>query len=255
MNPTEHKIPTNWYRVIIFFAIATAISNVFRFDVFDLKAELEKLPTWIYILSNVLLEGSGVLLGALIILPLLQKERKTAVSLFGTSKPKSLFMAVIPILILGVIGVQNRFEMNPHLYGIVASIGTLLYCIMEEYGWRGYLQEELKGIKPGLRYLIIGCIWYVWHLSFLSNSGIGNNLFFLSMLILGSWGLGQVADATKSIIASACFHMIIQIIMLNALFRDGINGTQKLIILIISVLIWIAILKKWSTEESQKQTK
>ena len=212
----------NWKRLVIFLIIAITISNIFRFDIFELKSELEKLPTWIFIFTTLLLEGSGVIIGALIIIPFLKKERKTEISLFGTSKSKSLIMATIPIIILTIIGVKNDFGMDYHIYGLIAAFGTFLYCIMEEYGWRGYLQEELKRLKPWKKYLIIGFIWYLWHLTFLTKASVGDNLFFLGMMILGSWGIGQVAESTKSIIASSCFHMIIQIMMFNALIKDWI---------------------------------
>ena len=246
--------PISWKRIIIFLLISILISNIFRFDIFEIKPELEKLPTWIFILTSVLLEGSGVMIGALIILPLLKKQRKTEISLFGTSKTKSLIMMFIPIALLIIIGVKNDFEMNYHIYGFIAAIGTFLYCIMEEYGWRGYLQEELKRLKSWGKYLIIGFIWYLWHLTFLTKASLGDNLFFLGMMILGSWGIGQVAESTKSIIASACFHMIIQIMMFNALIKDGINGTEKIIILGISVVIWFLIIKKWEKESTIANT-
>ncbi|MFZ2283621.1 MAG: CPBP family intramembrane glutamic endopeptidase [Lutibacter sp.] len=240
----------SWIRILMFFIIATTISNVFRFDIFELKTELEKLPTWIFILTTVFLEGSGVIIGALIALSILRKNRNTEITLFGTSKSKSLLMAIIPIIIISVIGVKNEFELESHLYGFIAIIGTLIYCIMEEYGWRGYLQEELKIIKPWKKYLAIGIIWYLWHLSFLTKASVGDNLFFLTMMIFGSWGIGQVAELTKSILASACFHLIIQIMMFNALIKNGINGTEKIIILIISVGIWIIIMNKWKKENT-----
>jgi len=245
----------NWKRIVIFLIIAITISNIFRFDIFELKLQLEKLPTWIFIFTSVLLEGSGVIIGALIIIPFLKKERKTEISLFGTSKSKSLIMAIIPIIILTIIGVKNDFGMDYHIYGFIAAIGTFLYCIMEEYGWRGYLQEELKEFKPWKKYLMIGFIWYLWHLTFLTKASVGDNLFFLSMMILGSWGIGQVAESTKSIMASACFHMIIQIMMFNALIKDGIDGTEKIVILSISVAIWFVIIKKWEKENSIVKTK
>ena len=246
--------PISWKRIIIYLLISILISNIFRFDIFEIKPELEKLPTWIFILTSVLLEGSGVIIGALIILPLLKKQRKTEISLFGTSKTKSLIMMFIPIALLVIIGVKNDFEMNYHIYGFIAAIGTFLYCIMEEYGWRGYLQEELKRLKSWEKYLIIGFLWYLWHLTFLTKASLGDNLFFLGMMILGSWGIGQVAESTKSIIASACFHMIIQIMMFNALIKDGINGTEKIIILGISVVIWFLIIKKWEKESTIANT-
>lgn len=240
----------SWKRVLIFFIIATAISNIFRFDIFELKSELEQLPTWIFILTTILLEGSGVIIGALIAISLLKKNRKTRNTLFGTSITKSLIMAIIPIIILTIIGVKNEFEMNSHLYGFIAIIGTLFYCIMEEYGWRGYLQDELRTLKPWQKYLSIGFLWYLWHLTFLTTATIGDNLFFLAMMIFASWGIGQVAESTKSILACACFHLIIQIMMFNALIKNGINGNEKLIILGVSVVLWFVIIKKWEKENA-----
>ena len=242
--------PISWKRIIIYLLISILISNIFRFDIFEIKPELEKLPTWIFILTSVFLEGSGVIIGALIILPFLKKQRKTEISLFGTSKTKSLIMMSIPIALLIIIGVKNDFEMNYHIYGFIASIGTFIYCIMEEYGWRGYLQEELKSFKPWRKYLAIGFIWYLWHLTFLTNATVGDNLFFLAMMIFGSWGIGQVAESTKSIIASACFHLIIQIMMFNGFIKNGIDGTEKLLILGVSVVLLYVVVKKWEKENT-----
>ena len=76
--------------------------------------------------------------------------------------------------------------------------------------------------------------------------------FFLGMLLFGSWGIGQVAESTKSILASACFHLIIQIMMFNSLIKNGLDGTKKLIILGVSVFLWILILKKWQNKYELK---
>ncbi|MEQ8361951.1 MAG: CPBP family intramembrane glutamic endopeptidase [Cyclobacteriaceae bacterium] len=211
---------------------------------------MEKLPTWIFILTAVLLEGGGVIIGAFIAISLLRKQRKTEITLFGTSKSKGFFMAMIPIIIITIIGVKNEFGLGAHLYGFIAIIGTLVYCIMEEYGWRGYLQEELKTLKSWQKYLLIGFMWYLWHLTFLTQATVGDNLFFLSMMIFGSWGIGQVAESTKSILASACFHLIIQIMMFNALIKNGIDGAEKLIILGVSVALWFMIIKRWERENT-----
>ena len=45
-NEIKHS-KISWKRILVFFIIATTISNVFRFDIFELKPELEKSPTWI----------------------------------------------------------------------------------------------------------------------------------------------------------------------------------------------------------------
>jgi uncharacterized protein len=235
-------------RLFLFLIIAIPLSNVFRFDVFNLNESLEKLPTWIFLLLTAILDGSGVFTGALIAIYLLKKQRSIEISLFGTSRNKGLLMSVIPIVLLATIGVKNEHGLNPHLYGFFVGFGSWIYCILEEYGWRGYLQEEFKYLKPLIRYLLIGFIWYFWHLLFLGNSTIYENLFILGMMILGSWGIGKIVELTKSIVASACFHLVTQIMMFNSLIKNGIDLTQKLIILGISVLLWIIILRKWDKE-------
>lgn len=241
-------------RVIVFFTIAVVLSNIFRFDLLETKALLEKLPVWIHLALRVLLEGSGVFIGALIGLYLLRKERKTQISLFGTSQSKALLMSAIPVVLLGVIGVKNGYGIQENVYGLLAVVLSLVYCIMEEYGWRGYLQEELKDLQPLKRYLLIGFLWYVWHLSFLSTATVYENLFFLLMLLVGSWGIGQVAASTKSILASACFHLVVQIMMFNSLIKNGLDGTQKVIVLGVSIVLWIIILGKWKKDHPQINT-
>lgn len=242
-------------RLIAFLIISIALSNFFRFDVFGHIEGLKFLPGWIYILVLALLEGSGVLIGALIGLMLLRRERRTIISLFGTSKMKSIWMGIVPVLILTITGVNNEFGLGSHFYGFIASIGTFTYCIMEEFGWRGYMHEELKELKAWQKYLIVGFVWYLWHLAFLTEAVLGENLFFLGMMLFGSWGIGQVADATKSIIASACFHLIIQIMMFNSLIKNGIGTNEKLLILGISITIWFLIVKRWEKENAAKETK
>ncbi len=203
----------SWKRISIFFIIATIISNIFRFDVFGIVLELEKLPTSIFILFMALLEGSGVITGALIVIPFLKRQRETEISLFGTSKLKSFIMMIVPIALLIVVGVGNDYGMNNNLYGFIVSLGTFIYCVMEEYGWRAYLQEELRYLKEWKKYSLIGFIWYLWHLFFLNGTNFISNIFFLSLMILGAWGIGKLAEFTKSIMVSAWLHMIVQIMM------------------------------------------
>jgi len=191
----------------------------------------------------------GLLIGALISLYLLKKERNLSFSLFGTSWKWSLIMLSIPIILLAIFGVQNENGLNAHYYGLIGGIGTLIYCFCEEIGWRGYLQDELKSTKEWQRVLVIGFLWYFWHLSFISNQNLIENIQFLGWMILGSWGLGKVIDSTKSIIAATCFHMIINIMMFNGKMTNGIDGSSKLLILGISIFLWILILIIWGKQE------
>jgi len=241
-------------RILFFYLLAISLSNIFRFDLIGLNDILESMPIWTMALFSPL-GASGILIGALISIYLLRKERKTEFSIFGTSQKWSLAMAIVPILLMGVIGVKNSNGVNVHYYGFIAGIGTLIYCFCEEIGWRGYLQDELIRIKEWQRALIIGFLWYFWHLSFISNQNIVDNLMFLGWMVLGSWGIGKVIDSTKSIFAATCIHMIVNIMLFNSYVKDGLTWDEKLIISGISVGIWILILKMWEKGQTIANTK
>jgi membrane protease YdiL (CAAX protease family) len=195
-------------------------------------------------------QAVGVLLGALISLRLLQKKTKLEFSVFGTSKKWSVIMCVIPVILLLILGVNNKSGNNTHYFGFIAGLSTFIYCCFEEIGWRGYLEQELKGISEFKRILIIAGLWYLWHLLFLRNPDLMQNILFFGWLILGSWGLGKIIRLTKSTFAAACFHMVINIILFNGFIKDGLDRTDKIIVLGVLVPIWILILFKWNKEKT-----
>lgn len=234
-------------RISIFYIIGITLSNVFRFDL--LKWHESKVASSVLeIVLTSPLEAIGLIIGAFISIHLLKKKRKLNYSLFGTSRKWSLIMLAIPIILLALFGVSNRNGVNTHYYGFVGGLATILYCFCEEIGWRGYLQDELKFIKEWKRVLLIGFLWYLWHLPFVSNIDFIDNIQFLAWMIVGSWGIGKVIDSTKSVLSATCFHMIINIMMFNGLIKDGIEGTPKLVIVGSSIIIWIVILTIWKKE-------
>jgi membrane protease YdiL (CAAX protease family) len=234
-------------RISIFYIIGITVSNVFRFDLLQLNEMQEPLSILELLLTSPL-GAIGLLIGALISIYLLKKERNLQYSLFGTSRKWSLIMLIIPVILLGIFGVENENNVNTHYYGVIGGVCTLIYCFCEEIGWRGYLQDELVSINEWQRVLLIGFLWYLWHLSFITNQNFIDNIHFLGWMIFGSWGIGKVIDLTKSILAASCIHMIINTMMFNSLMKNGIDGTSKLIILGVSVSIWIFILIKWGKE-------
>ena len=233
------------YRIIIFYVIAITVSNIFRFDIFNTRDKTSELHPSVFTLL-IILEGIGVLLGALIAIQLMKKVKPSSMSLFGTSRTKSLLLFILPIVVFTIIGISNEYEMNSNIYGFIAGLGIFIYCIFEEYGWRSYLQDELSELKSWKRYLLIGFLWYLWHLPFLSNTNIVDNLIFLGWMILGSWGIGQIAIATKSIIACASFHFVVNIFTVNQLIKNGFDGYSKWVAIGIILTLSIIIVNKWT---------
>lgn len=241
-------LSVNWLRVLWFMLLATTVSNIARFNLFGVQTWLEQLPSGLNIFAMVFAEGVGIFLAAIIARRMLAAHRPFPMAFLGQFPHIAVAMAAIAIVLLALVGVENPYHLEPHVYGIIAGAGTLMYCIMEEYGWRGYLQTELCAFTAKLKYVLVGSCWYLWHLTFLTDASLQDNLFFLGMMIFGSWGIGQVAETTKSILVCACFHLTIQIMMFNALIRNGISLQEKLLILAIALTCYFALVKRWERQ-------
>lgn len=249
---TSDGAKINTWRTLLFYTIAITISNLFRFDLFELNARLGAWAGLGYVVIRNILEGSGVFLGALFGLYLLKKARPLTTTFWGTSWKFVLLMALVPFVLITVIGLRNKFGVNEHLFGAVVTVAVLIYCVMEEYGWRGYLQQELSGLQHMLKFVVIGALWYFWHLSFLENTDVVANLLFFGTLVLGSWGIGQVAVLTRSIGASACFHFVVNITFFNVFFHQALDPMMLGVVLAGCIGAWVIILKKWKPTRAQR---
>lgn len=171
-----------------------------------------------------ILSGTGPALGAIVVFFIY--KIKTEVSLKGNYKnwiTPLLIYWVLPILILSVV----VFIKGGAFPGFTILI-ILVYGLLEEIGWRGFLYQHLKPFPLWLNILIVSLLWFVWHLNFeLSTS----NLIFFGILVIGSWGIGKVTDITKSLFAASAFHS------LNNFFPEF--GTSEILLLSILLSIWI----------------
>lgn len=230
-------------RIIVFYCIALVFSYYFRFLSPAWYNELH-LP-WGMTMIKEWFAALGIFLGALIITRIFKPERKN--SLLGTSRLKSIVMALIPIGLFTIIGAENSENLNPHLFGFYLGLHITIYCILEETGWRGYLQFELRNENSFLQYLTIGFLWYAWHLTFLPGSfNIINELIIFLILFFASIGIGYAVKHTKSIMVAACMHMIGNIIAFSSLIKMSIDVQKRFIIIGISIIAWIFILNFWN---------
>lgn len=99
---------------------------------------------------------------------------------------------------------------------IVASpLGNLPLLMGEEYGWRGFLQDELSAIGRRKAAALIGVVWGVWHIPIILQ-GIHTypptaRGFFLALSFFGLWGIVQSYAVLKtgSIWTAAVLHGIV----------------------------------------------
>lgn len=213
--------------VLIFYTIAIAL----RYYITEIKPDFF-INSNLYI--RVLLQGIGPLLGGLFVVKFL--KRSSGLKLLGIGFLKTLLAVSIPIVLFSLVGFLNTGQpyLNaPKYVGIV-----IIYALFEEYGWRNYLQSELSELNKGIKYLIIALLWFVWHLNFQLTL---NNFIFFLILLAGSFGIGYVAEKSKSLLFVALFHAFFNISN-NELFNE-IELKQKIAILVISILSAILIMK------------
>ena len=173
---------------------------------------------------KIILRGIGPAVGALIACILFRI--KIEMSLQGNFKNNLLPVLIYWIFPNLLIGTVACFTSGTLPFFPVLTI--LIYGLLEEIGWRGFLQQLLKPLPKIAGILIITVLWFIWHLNFELSSA---NLLFFGILLLGSWGIGLVADHTKSLLAVAAFHS------LNNFFAA--LTIKEIIILVILITVWI----------------
>jgi membrane protease YdiL (CAAX protease family) len=214
--------------ILIYYCIAVSLSAMFRLVHFEWYVNMS-LPFGLTALVRTFLEGSGPFIGGLIGLRLIQK--KPLITFLGSIPKRSLLMVVIPIVLFACFGCKNNLGLNSHYYGFVIGISIVLYGILEEFGWRGYLLNELSELKSIQKVVLISVLWYAWHLSFLDKgTTLINEMKFLGIIVFATWGIGAVAERTKSVLASACFHILGNILFLSSLVSDAVDNQTRYII-------------------------
>ena len=213
--------------IIIFYSIAIGL----RYYITEIKPDFFTSSN-LYI--NILLQGIGPLLGGLFVIKIM--KRPNELKLLGVGFLKTLLAISIPIVLFSLVGILNTGQpyLNaPKFVGII-----IVYALFEEYGWRNYLQSELSELNKFVKHLIIAVLWFVWHLNF--ELSVGNLIFFV-ILLAGSFGIGHVADKTKSLLFVALFHAFFNISQNELL--SGIEMKQKLTIVAISIVSAIVIMR------------
>lgn len=238
-DPIGHR--GKWLRIAVYYAIAIGCSTLTRvvWHVGDLSDGHSMLAMYWHLLG-----GVGPFIGAVTVCLVF---RPAWVNSFGGSWPAMAWgMLAVPAAVMGIMGVPNAMGANPHVLGLHMGTWIGLYAILEETGWRGYLQSEFRSWPPLARYAFVGLFWYAWHLTFLQPTTISNELLTIGFIVLASVGIGFVADRTGSILAAAAFHIIGNIMGLTSDFRTLMpEPSRRLWIVGIGFVLWLIMLRVW----------
>ncbi|MDB5722948.1 MAG: abortive infection protein [Alphaproteobacteria bacterium] len=242
------RLDRTWIRIAIFYAVALSFSYLARFwwhtsDPSD--PTHGPLAMYLHVVSAL-----GPFLGAWLVWILFRPEAR--LSYAGTSLPISLSMLAVPAAVFGAMGVDNAYGLNPHLFGVHLGIWIALYAILEETGWRGYLQQEFRDRPALLRYVIVGLFWYAWHFSFLIGHTVSGEILGLGMVVVAAIGIGFVADRTHSIFAAASFHVVGNVLGTTHEFSALIPSSRtRLLVVLVCVGIWLAMMRVWKMRENR----
>ena len=171
--------------------------------------------------SAALATGLGPAIGALV--AMLIFRRKTEYTLLGKSAWKSIVTIVIPCIVFGIIG---GWDLG------LTCFWAFAYGLLEEFGWRGFLQYELRKLPVWQYVLIITVMWFLWHLDLSLRSALP----FFVLLLFASWGLGKVVSDTHSLLLCAAFHGIV-----NFSKRDLFSDTTFTVAFICVIVFWIVM--------------
>lgn len=185
---------------------------------------------------KILLRGIGPTIGAVAAFTLFKIP--SGLSLKGIYKNLLLPFAVYWILPATLIA--SVYYLQSGQFPIVLMFTVLVYGLLEEIGWRGFLQQQLKPLPKMYTIIIIAILWFSWHLNFEVSTG---NLIFFGIIFLGTWGIGKVYDKTTSLLAAAGVHS------LNNFFRNGLHETE-LILIAVLLAIWIVFII-WYDKKNQ----
>lgn len=173
---------------------------------------------------KILLQGIGPAVGALVAVKLFHLPFR--MTLKGNFNSLFVPLTVYWLLLMLVVGLVAYFTKGT--FPVVVVLEFLLYGLLEEIGWRGFLQPLLSPLPKMVSILVVTVLWFVWHLNFDLTS---SNLIFFFILLLGTWGIGLVGEKTLSLLAVAAFHSL-------SMFFVEIN-VQKGILLAVFAMIWI----------------
>ena len=213
------KTKVNYFAILTFYSIAISLRYLTN------KTELINGISSEFI--KVLLQGIGPAIGALVAFTVF--KIKPILSIKGNYKK-----VIVPFLLFWMFPIVLILSVEYFIKGSIsyqAVFAILMYGLLEEIGWRGFLQQELKALPQFLNILIVATLWFIWHLNFDITS---SNLLFFGILLLGTWGIGKVADSTQSLLAISAFHS------LNNFFPE-MNQT-KIIILATLLIVWVTAL-------------
>lgn len=208
--------------LIVFFALATGVQFGFRHGVLDFYDRME----WPFLKKfavAVLFLGGSVAVAALVSWVIFGSQNRSS-SLLGTRPLLAVLMAIVPVIVVAVLGYENDFGMNQHLAGTAMAGLLVLYALGEEISWRGFMNDALSPASYLVRVLLTGAAWWAWHLWILDEGAtIQGQIQALAILTGTSFLFISIIGVSRLWLSVAAFHSVANIEILAGAFDVTTN--------------------------------
>ena len=256
MNDVTSQYRVNWRAVGFYYLLACALSWPF-FWWRDMHPESwfrwrfpgvpPASPLTFILKTAIIMWGPGV--AALLSLAVFRRTHRRTITFWGTSAYKSLAFYWVPILIAVAVGVPMP-DGSVNRFGTVAlGLVTLFTMLGEELGWRGFLQDALRPLRPWQRYVLIGILWEFWHFTNRTSHGsLRHVVLFLAIFyplgILLSWLFGEATERGKSLLIAVTLHAWFDIVF-------TLPNARTYAALALSIVFWVLLLPRWGKKKAE----
>lgn len=233
-----------WKYIILFVVLAIGISAPIHLGYFE-ESFKTNTKDWVIIDWVYLVAGLGPFIAGVIAL-IVHKSISNRITIYGYQKIKNILIALLPVFSFSIIGLENSNGINIHYYGFMYALINVIYAFLEEFGWRRYLQNALEGLNKHWKYILIGIIWWIWHLRFDTSFDF---FIFPLICISGGYLLGKLADDTKTILPVVSMHTLV-ILLTNS----GAITKDKIIGVCLTIIGWLIIEQIWKRKKAYNKS-
>lgn len=246
--PPSPSPRVNWRAVGLFFLIACAWSwPLFWWR--DMHADsFRALPGPFPLKMALIMWGPGI--AALVCMRVFRGTHARTITIAGGARMRALAFYAVPMLALALVGVESpEFGGRVHLMVLAIALVGFVNVLGEELGWRGFLQDALRPLRPAARYGLIGLMWVAWHFTNLFAYRDGPELaaylaWYVPMTVALSFVIGVATDRARAVAVAVTLHA-----WLNLLWEFGGPGTYAVFAL--SVPFWLWMLRAWTVASAR----
>jgi uncharacterized protein len=238
----------SWHRVGVYYLVACAWSWPFfwRRDVLNLSDE--PWPFTNLVRHWGLMWGPGI--AALLCLAVFGRSHIRVITIFGTSWIRSVGFYLLPFLLLAALGTPALY--GYHLTPLLAAPAMFVSIFGEELGWRGYLQDALRPLPAGKRFVLIGVLWEFWHFTTRTTHGWSLTRVAVTLLvsytgvILLSFIIGYAAERSQSVVVATAIHTYVDLLLNNLRYARA---------LLFVLPLWAIVIATWPRQRSQERAR